>query len=86
MDLPPATIMRPPPLLGGLLFAFLVWAAPAFTETAPALIDDSSQSADLANDRTDRSIFDDRSQSADLGNDMADRAIITDESQTEDLH
>jgi len=73
-------------LLSRLLFAFLAWAAPAFTETAPALIDGSSQSADLVNDRTDRSIFDDRSQSADLGSDRADWATITDESQTEDLH
>lgn len=78
--------MRSRRLLSALLFAFVAAAAPVLAETSPAPIDDSSQSADLGNDRADQSVIDDASQAADLGNDRADWATITDESQTDDLH
>jgi hypothetical protein len=79
-------LMRSQRLLSALLFAFVASAAPVLAETSPAPIDDSSQLADLGNDRADQSVIDDASQAADLGNDRADWATITDESQTDDLH
>ena len=82
----PVTPMGPRRLLTALLFAFVVSATPAFAETSPAAIDDSSQSADLGNDRADWSVIDDSSQAADLGNDRADWATTTDDSQSDDLH
>ena len=80
------TPTRPRRLLGALLFAVVTSAAPAFAEMLSAPIDDSSQSADLGNDRVDQSVIEDHSQAADLGNDNADWATITDESQADDLH
>jgi hypothetical protein len=80
------TLMRSRRLLSALLFAFVATAAPALAEMSPAPIDDSSQAADLSNDRPDQSVIDDSSQAADLGNDRADWATITDQSQADDLH
>jgi len=80
------TVMRSQRLLSALLFALVASAAPALAQTSLDPIDDSSQSADLGNDRADQSTIDDASQAADLGNDRADWATITDESQTDDLH
>lgn len=73
-------------LLGVLAFASLASAVGAFAEELPAIIDDSSQTADLANDRNNLSVITDQSQEPDLGNDQKDWATITDQSQEDDLH
>jgi hypothetical protein len=73
-------------LVSVLAFASLVSSVGAFAEELPAIIDDSSQTADLANDRSNWSVITDQSQEPDLGNDQKDWATITDQSQEADLH
>ena len=77
---------RPRRLVSVLAFASLTSSVATFAEELPAIIDDSSQTADLANDRSNWSVITDQSQEPDLSNDQKDWATITDQSQEADLH
>ena len=72
-------------LLWTLFFLLFTFSVPAFPQDT-AVIDDSSQEADVENDQNDIAQPDANSQAEDFGTDAADRAVITDNSQDADLH